>query len=450
MTRVVLHEHGRLVPHGGRLDGAVVDRRAYERLRRFDERVAHDDGGVFTWYAHHAKASQWVGVVQVDGLQVEILPKIEAPSADDVGHVSRMNLLAMLAMAGNLPVRSRELASLAERKASLSEVLARLFAEKLVAELLRGPERRYRSRRENLHGFKGKLVVARQVLRNAAHRERFVCDYDELVTDTPMNRVFRAACRQLVLAARVPRTVDALRRALSLLDEVEDEVVTPELLQRVPIDRKNERFESLFAFCRLLFAHESPTARAGATNTFSLLFDMNVVFEQFITAFVRRHVLPQLPGWSLFPQAHGRHRHLLSRAGRGVLRLAPDLLLETPDGDLVVVDTKWKHLARGGKQRRASRSDLYQLYAYLQRFEADRTVLLYPRVPHVDPDVLEVFEQGDEPGTKRVEVRFTDVSVDLASETGRAALGEELRRLLQPLDRRVTETSAEQCQPATG
>ena len=157
---------------------------------------------------------------------------------------------------------------------------------------------------------------------------------------------------------------------------------------------------------------------------------MNIVFEQFITAFVRRHVLPQLSGWSLFPQARGRHRHLLSRAGRGVLRLAPDLLLETPEGELVVVDTKWKHLARGGKQRRASRADLYQLYAYLQRFEARRTVLLYPRVPGVAPDSLEAFEQGDGAGARRVEVRFVDVSVDLASESGRCMLASELRELL--------------------
>ena len=432
MMRVELREHGRLVPDGGRLDGAVVDPRAYERLRRFDERAAQHDGGIFTWYAHHAQASQWVGVVQVDGLQVEILPKIEAPSAKDDGQVSRMNLLTMLAMAGNLPVRSRQLASLAERKASLSEVLARFFAEKLVVELLRGPERRYRSRRENLQGFKGKLVVPKQVRTNAAHRERFVCDYDELVVDTPMNRVFRGACRRLVHVSRSPRTVDALRRALSLLDNVEDVPVTPQLLERILIDRNNERFETLFTFCRLLFADRSPTARAGTTTTFSLLFDMNVVFEQFITAFVRRHVLPQLPDWSMFPQAHGRHRHLLSRGGRGVLRLAPDLLLETPDGDLVVVDTKWKHLARGGQQRRAGRSDLYQLYAYLQRFEAHRTVLLYPRVPGVVPDVLEVLERGDEPGAKRVEVQFIDVSVDLVSESGRAALRDELVRVLDP------------------
>jgi len=81
-------------------------------------------------------------------------------------------------------------------------------------------------------------------------------------------------------------------------------------------------------------------------------------------------------------------------------------------------------------------------YAYLGGFETDRTVLLYPRVPGVASDVLEVLEQTDEPGTKRVEVRFVDVSVDLASANGPDVLAEELRRLLDPRDRLSTKANA--------
>jgi 5-methylcytosine-specific restriction enzyme subunit McrC len=419
---IVLREHERFSPkdHG-------VDLRAYERLRRFDLRRRAPEGGVFTWYARHAKASQWVGVVQVEGLQVEILPKIETQTDEAAG---RLNLLAMLAIAGDLPVRSRELASLADRKASLSDLLARLFAERLVEELLKGPDRRYVRRHANLHAFKGKLAVHRQLLRNAAHRERFACDFDELLIDTPLNGVFRAACRLLLRQTKSAKSANPLRRALLLLDEVSDVEVTAQLLDGIALDRKTERFDSVLHFCRMLFAGRSPTARAGESRTFSLLFDMNVVFERFVTSFVLRFVLPRLPGWTLFPQAHRRHRYLLERHGRGVLRLAPDLLLEDPEGHLLVLDTKWKTLSRRGKQDRASRSDLYQLYAYAQRFGSDRSILLYPQAPGLTPDWLTLRGHDRSTSAKRIEVHFCDVGTDLASRSGRDELAAALTDLI--------------------
>lgn len=429
MNRVVLREHGRLWPEkAGRpaaQEGAQIHARAYERLRRFDGRLARRDGSVFTWYAGYAKAAQWVGVVQVDDVQIEILPKVDARDEQD-----RLALLSMLAIAGDVPIRSRELASLATRRASLADALARLFAERLLSELLRGPERAYVRRRDNLHRFKGKLVVKQQILRNSAHGERFLCDFEELISDTPLNQLFRAACQRLLASTRQPRTTDALRHCLLLLDEVSDIVVTREHLDRVVMTRQNARFEALYDFCRMLFSGHGPTAQAGPTHTFSLLFDMNVVFERFITAFVRRYVLASMPGWQLFPQGQSRRRHLLRSAGRGLLRLEPDLLFERPDGSLMIVDTKWKRLVPGREQASLSRADLYQLYAYSKRFGAERSVLLFPSVDGCREHVLDVLNDGDEPTEGRIEVRYVDLRKSFHAREGRGALVEELRGML--------------------
>ena len=142
---------------------------------------------MFEWSEGFVRATQWVGVVQVPGLQVEILPKVDVLAAGaEVGggtaeHEARRNLLIMLAVSGDVPVRSRDIARLAARRAILSETLAEIFADRLRRELLRGPERGYVEQVENLRQFKGKLLVSRHVVRNAAHRERFWCRYDEFV-----------------------------------------------------------------------------------------------------------------------------------------------------------------------------------------------------------------------------------------------------------------------------
>ena len=245
---------------------------------------------------------------------------------------------------------------------------------------------------------------------NAAHRERFLCDHDELVSDTALNQVLRAACVLLAGTVRARRTGDLLTRCLAVLDDVADIVVTPTILERVAVTRQNERFAPLLAFCRMLFAGRAPTAQSGPTRTFSLLFDMNVVFERFVAGFIAREVLPLLPpGWKSHSQARGHTRHLLLSAGRGVLRLAPDLLLERPDGSLLIIDTKWKRLAPGAERRSVSRADLYQLYAYGQRFQATRSVLLYPHVEGATEQRFDVLGDRDIVTDRCIDVRYLRV-----------------------------------------
>ena len=66
-----------------------------------------------------------------------------------------------------------------------------------------------------------------------------------------------------------PATQDVLRHCLLLFDEVRSVEVTPELLDRVSITRQNERFRTLFDFCRMIFAGRTPTVRGGPTTTFA-------------------------------------------------------------------------------------------------------------------------------------------------------------------------------------
>lgn len=121
----------------------------------------------------------------------------DAATLTEARHQTRRNLLYMLSVSGDVPVRNRDIARLAVRQAPLSETLAAIFADCLRRKLLLGPERAYQGQEANLRSFKGKLLIARQVQHNAAHRERFYCRYDEFSEDTVMNRVFRASCRAL-------------------------------------------------------------------------------------------------------------------------------------------------------------------------------------------------------------------------------------------------------------
>ena len=440
MKRVVVGEHARLMRGASSVpaaDGtAVVDARLYDRLRRFDREGRPDGDHVFDWRDGFARTTQWVGVVQVPGLQVEILPKVDAvdPSAEwgaDAQYTARTNLLYMLAVGGDVPVRSRDVARLATRKAPLSETLAGIFADRLRQELLRGPERGYQHREENLRAFKGKLLIADQSQANAAHRERFFCRFDEFSDDTPMNRIFKAACRVLHAVTWTPATQDVLRQCLLLLEGASDMEVQDSDFGAITINRQNQRFEDVLRFCRLILAGRTPTVEAGATRSFSLLFDMNKVFERFVAALFCRQVAPRIDGIRVYPQAARHRRHLMECAGAGVLRLEPDILIERAERRLIM-DTKWKLLAPGKRGRGGvADGDLYQLYAYARRYGSPQSVLLYPHVPGLDARDFDVLDATNAQSGERIAIRHVHLHRNLYAEGEREKLIDELEAIVR-------------------
>ena len=424
MKRFVVREHTKVSPwdeEGRPPSSSHIERRLYKRLKRFDQYGRKEADRVFSWGDDSVRTTQWVGVIQVPGLQVEVLPKVDDVQDDQV----RSNLLYMLAVAGQVPVRDRDIARLASRKAPLSETLAAIFADRLHRELLLGPERSYMRREENLRRFKGKLLIPQQTLHNAAHRERFFCRFDEFSEDTLMNRIFRAACRVLLDSTRTPSTQDRLRHCLLLLDDVKDIFVHDELFDQITITRQNERFDDVLRFCRLILQERSPTVQAGSERSFSLLFDMNRVFEDFVAAFLKKQVIPQLDGYRLYPQAKTKQLPLMKSEDKNVLTLKPDILIEAA-GRPFVLDTKWKQLSDEGARGGVGTDDLYQLYAYTRRYKCRRSVLLYPHVLGAKCRDFDIVDTCDQVG-----VRFVNLRRELHKRSDRDALACELTHIVK-------------------
>ena len=218
------------IPEHGRLRREDVPAAALRQLQAFDERHARVAGDtVFDWSRRDSVvAKSYVGVVQVPGLGVEILPKIDAVPGQ-VGDLPageqglcRHNLLYMLSLAGEIPLKDRDLADLSARKCTLLDAFIYVFTQRLLAELGRGVEHAYITREDNLRVVRGKILLAQQVRRNLVHRERTYVQFDEFSPDTPVNRILRATCERLV---RLPVSPEQQRE---YLQKFEAELITPE------------------------------------------------------------------------------------------------------------------------------------------------------------------------------------------------------------------------------
>lgn len=418
-------------------DSKCLEECLYDRLKLFDYKQRQKSEKVFEWNDGFVRTTQWVGVIQVPGLQLEILPKTDVliysklEETSEAEYQARRNLLYMLSVGGNVPITSRDLARLTTKQASISETLTLIFANRLRQELLKGLERSYIQKEENIQQFKGKLLVSKQGLYNSAHREKFYCRYDEFLDDTLMNKIFHACCRILIKVTISKNTQDILRQCLQILGNVTAVEIQDTDFKRITLNRQNERFEDLLQFCRLVLAKHTPLIETGQTHTFSLLFDMNKVFEKFVVGFICRYVAPYIENIKIFPQARQQKRHLMENNGKGILRLEPDLLIENNTSRLVM-DTKWKVLVpKKSANKGVTNMDLYQLYAYTRRYGSNTGILLYPYTRELEPSNFRIINDKNEFSGEQIAIRYLQLHRNLYQENEQLSLAKELNCIIR-------------------
>ncbi|OGU05534.1 MAG: hypothetical protein A2075_23875 [Geobacteraceae bacterium GWC2_58_44] len=407
-------------------------RKLLSQLQSFDERWCGAGGEpIFDWNDRRfVRARNYVGVIAVPAGAIEIIPKIDKPSA--AGKVrAQHNLLYMLSMTRKIVGEDRDLATIGSQKMPLLEQLIALFATRTLAELNRGLEHNYVVQEENLNCLKGKLLIGQHVAKNSVHRERLYCRFDEFIPDTPINRILKAATRRLLFVSKVASGQKKLREITFLLDDVTDLEVAGHFFSDIHYNRSTERFKPLVNFALLILKGMSPAWSLGKDKSFSLLFPMEELFEEFVARYIHRYA--DFFGVSrelIHTQAAGRREWLLRRErdNCSTYRLKPDLIIDEKHGQpRLIVDTKWKHLLSDAEDSKngVSQADIYQLYAYAHRYECPDNVLLFPYVEGVSRKTYVI--QGAYCSHK-IRVEFVKLNRDLRLDG--VAFREEIKQIL--------------------
>lgn len=421
MTHLTVREWGS-VPVGQDKSGTCFTRAQADTLLGAvrGHPLAHDEGTNILIDRHDRLiARQMVGMVAGGGCSLEILPKVDPDSRDDLSEgeepdAVRRRLVRMLDVALGLNLALGGSADIARQKETLLEVLIRGFADKLLAEVRRGLPRRYLACEDDLSALRGRLDVARQFTVNAVRPDRLACRFDQLEADTPLMRVMAASVVFLGKHARHPETQRKLTELRHAFAEVPLLPVQRLPWKAVRIDRTNRRWESLFALARLLLRREWQTTHHAnaAPQGLTLLFPMNDLFEAYVGALLRRalvgsgiEVVEQGGRKSCLGEFTGEHL-----ADGKVFMTKPDIILRKDGEILSIIDTKWKKLARDPLDRKhgVGQADVYQLMAYARLYKCDNLMLLYPEMPGTICGERKPF--GIAGGAERLSIATIDVS----------------------------------------
>ena len=341
--------------------------REYEKISadkcpHFDELIKFAAASEFLdlgW--RYVQAKNFVGVIRLpSGFQIEILPKLDGDEK-----LLRALVVKMLRTLKNFSGKTFRNAQLDTSRLPLYEIFIRQYLD-MVAELVkRGLKSSYVEREENLRVFKGKLLIGRHLRTNFAHREKFFVAFDEYGLNRPENRLIKSTLGKLLRTTRDQENFRLTTRLLADFDSVDASTNFAKDFAAVAIDRTNRAYEAVMQWTKIFLAGESFTSFAGKSQVQALLFPMETLFESFVTHHVRKSFADS---FTVTAQAGRKFLFDVSKA----CKLRPDILL-TGD-ETVIMDAKWK--------REVSQADMYQMFAYSQRYGARKIFLLCP--PTVD------------------------------------------------------------------
>ena len=162
------------------------------------------------------------------------------------------------------------------------------------------------------------------------------------------------------------------------------------------ITRLNEHYKPALALAELVLRNLSLSEKTGDLSSATFVFDMNKVFEDFVTAAftsaMRKH------GGTVRPQVG---EYSLDRGAQ--LRLRPDIGWWHGERCLAVLDAKYKAIDDG----RLRHDDAYQMLAYCTAYRLDRGYLVYAKDSATEPrtHIVRNSEQ-------RIVVRALDVELE--------------------------------------
>lgn len=364
-------------------------------------------GGVLEHGRKGLRARGVVGVIAAKGCALEILPKIDFPDkhgAETTGSIRR-RLIHMLAVALDLKIDAGQVTALDWQRETLLEILIRLFSEKLVDSVRQGMPRAYVEHIADLPMLRGRLNVTRQFTALAAEASRLACRYDALTADIALNRIMKAA---VVRLARIAQTADSQRRLRELAFvycDITDVPISALRWDEVALDRTNSRWHELINLARLLLGERFQTTSAGGSEGFSLLFEMNTLFEEYVARILTR----ALADTDLHVTSQGGKIYCLeTNDRRGLFQTRPDLLVKRGNEVVQVIDTKWKRIAAriDDPKLGVSQTDIYQMMAYGRLYGCRLMTLLYPH---------HVALGGDERVVATYRVTASDHTIALAT-----------------------------------
>ena len=259
------------------------------------------------------------------------------------------------------------------------DILADNFTKKAMHLIKSGLYRTYITKIEEINSIRGRLLVAQNIRSPEKFRTKHWCEFDELSYDITENQ-YVLYCTNLLLryvkSTKIKQKLVQIKNIILSQDVTLKHKFTLVDANLITIHRMNERYNSIFRYCRLILktlAYQKFSDVKGVPIP-DFTLSMWDLFEKFVNVVLEKYykhksididyqrkykqIVEQDPDY--------KNRYPYSKP----TKLEPDNIISSKQDGRLILDTKWK--------KRIAPGDWYQAVSYSLALKCD-TILLLPK-----------------------------------------------------------------------
>lgn len=313
---------------------------------------------------------QFVGVIQVDSLTIEILPKIDRFESDSQENKTKWQkvLIEMLRVTKKLKIQQVGQANVSRQSIHLLDIYFEWYLSEVQLLIHQGLIKQYYKKTGNVKALKGKLQFADHIQKNLVHKERFYTTHQVYDKDHLIHQILGQALEIIATLSKGNYLYSKCKTVQLDFPKVKAIKVNESTFTKIPKSRKTTPYETALAIARLIILNYAPNVSSGSEKMLALLFDMNSLWEEYILVRLKQAA----QGSSI--EVYGQN----SKSFWNGITIRPDIVLEkkkdNEDKEILIIDTKWKNIDYSNP----STHDLRQMYVYNEYWKSTRSLLLYP------------------------------------------------------------------------
>lgn len=355
---IQVFEHETLY-YGRERNGVVFTQKHFEALAKLN--MLHKNK-YFTLVHKGIKFSQYVGVVQIDNLTIEIFPKADKTT----GEVAtwRNVLIEMLRSTRKLKVNQVGQANINKQNIHLLDIYFDWFLREVEVLIRQGLIKKYYKQTKNVNALKGKLEFAGHIAKNLIHKERFYTTHQIYDKDHELHQILNQALLIIEQLSKGSYLYHKCKRVQLDFPEVSAIKCNTNTFDKLHLNRKSQPYSKALEIARLIILNYAPNISSGAERMLALLFDMNSLWEEYILVQLKKACI------NTPYKVEGQQ----SKSFWGSSSLRPDIVIKKGDATQIIIDTKWKQISAN----QPSVGDLRQMYVYNDHWQSKIAILIYP------------------------------------------------------------------------
>ncbi len=360
-----------------------ISKEQFNALQRY-----HGEGVPYYSLCYNGvKFNEYVGAIQVGNTLIEVLPKTDKEEEDE--HKWRTVLIGILKVVHRFNIKSTSTSLLKIKPNTILDLYFELFVKEIEYLLHNGLCKQYRKKEGNVLALKGNLQFSIHVQKNLIHQERFFVRHTTFDLEHKLHFILYKTLR---LIKMINTNAELHSRIASLLlhfPEMPDIKVTSSTFDNIILNRKTQTYERSLEISRLLLLQYHPDISKGKNNLLALMFDMNLLWEQFVFYSLKR----EMQGNVMVKKQQSRY--FWKPDDRKRRSIKPDICISAGN-NTYVLDTKWKII-----RNKPAIEDIRQMYAYNHYFRAQKVALVFPGSYDDSPgDFIDVDNQNKLSGYK--------------------------------------------------